>query len=85
MLLTDYEKMFRFILEDRGFKSAASAARDIGMTRANFNTLLKTRNLIKPSYISLIEYATCKLYLNASGKVVYTQGAIKPKIKLSSN
>lgn len=55
MLLTDYEKMFRFILEDRGFKSAASAARDIGMTRANFNTLLKTRNLIKPSYISAIE------------------------------
>lgn len=34
---------------------------------------------IKSSYISLIEYATCKLYLNASGKVVYTVGAVKPK------
>ncbi len=34
---------------------------------------------IKPSYASLIEYATCKLYLNASGKVVYTVGAMKPK------
>lgn len=55
MLLTDYEKMFRFILDDRGFKTGAAAARDIGMTRANFNSLLKTRNMIKPSYISAIE------------------------------
>ncbi len=34
---------------------------------------------IKPSYITLIEYNDCKLYLNAVGKVVYTAGGVKAK------
>ncbi|MBE7019908.1 MAG: S-layer homology domain-containing protein [Ruminococcaceae bacterium] len=77
----DGKTLYYFVAERNVVSGTVSGKTENEISLSDGNTYKLSDSItdIKPSYITLIEYATCKIYLNATGNVVYTEGALKAK------